>query len=572
MMAFAPPITRNTQHLSDNHMRTLIALKAAVSLPFIILLQNGFATQFDTLSRSENPTRNLTIFLATWVLALVSVFLASISKFKLARAFWGLALAVALFAYLTFVQIMGHAPTLGDAKTLFIEAGQAQAALLTYWSQLLVPLALSVIFFAAVYFPVPSLSLFRCWWGNAVVIFLPILPILMIAGMLVIKGGAAGLGMPGGPFIAASFTTSITFESLTQEAVERDPVSLVPGQPRIENIIVVVDESISGDFISFDAQTTITPMLQARAGIVADYGIATAAHNCSSYSNATLRWGLTPDNLATARTLPTIWQYAKQSGFTTYYIDSQKQSGTYGNFMELNEAADIDEFVQFSSPQIERDIDYISNDHKAAELARQVIERGGSNFIYINKLGAHFPFEGKYPIGHAKYTPHQSLFQPLSNSSREEVINSYKNAIRWNIDRFFEILLESDALQNTLVIYTADHGQNLFDDDSNTTHCNRASGSPFQGWVPLFAATRNVELLDQLKASASENAAATSHFNIFPTLLLMLGYPLQAVETQYTQTLLSPVNRFGKFAVGNILDSPDATWREVPVDLKPRLR
>lgn len=570
----SPAQTKNTPPDSSSLFSVIkISFKLVTLLLFTFTLQEGFLAQLDTLSRSENPTRNISVFLLVWFLTIAGITLASIIHITAIRVFWGAFFAVSILGYLTFLQIMGHPPTLGDAKILWIETGQAVAAFMFYWSDLLIPLILSLLFFIAFIMPAPPIRLLKKNWALIPAAILPILPLMMISGMLTIKGGGAAVGIPGGIFALSSYAASIIYEASTQSDIKREAVSYRPQESEIKNIILVVDESVSSDFISLDPKATITPVLANNRDIVADFGQASSGHNCSSFSNAILRWGISPTSLHSAEKLPTIWQYAKAAGFSTTYIDAQKQPGTYGNLMNLRETEAIDNIVQFNSPQIERDINYISNDFEAAKVAINLISGTAPNFIYINKLGVHFPYEGKYPEDFAKHKPHMSLFEPLGNSTREKLINSYKNAISWNVDKFFEILADSQQLQNTIVIYTSDHGQNLLD-RGTATHCNRNS-SPYQALVPLLVMTRDKVLLDRFKTASATNKNAASHFNIFPTVLALMGYPVELVERDYSNTLHSPIQRLGKFSTGDLL-LPDINkrsfgWVDIPAELKSRL-
>lgn len=554
--------------------KAITGLKLLVLLLFLALLQDGFGLQLKTLLQSENPLRNVAVFLVIWGLSVACVLLLSLVPNIALRVLWGSLYAASIWVYLTFKSIMGYPPTLGDAKILWVETGQATAAILFYWSNMLLPALFAAAFFAAFVWPTRRIELLARRRLLLPLGLAPLLPLLMISGMLVIKGGGAGVGIPAGVYAPGSYVTSILYETSTQPNIERRAVSYDrPERRPIKNIIVVVDESVSGDFIALDPSATLTPFLASERAAIADFGQATSGHNCSSFSNAILRWGIGPSSLTSAETLPTIWQYARRAGFTTTYIDAQKQPGTYGNFMSIRETADIDNMVQYKSPQIERDADYISNDFRAARTALELIRSSDDNFIYINKLGVHFPYEGKYPESEVKYRPHMSLAQPMSNATREQLLNSYRNAIHWNVDNFFRALLDREALQNTLIIYTSDHGQNLLD-DGTATHCNRSSDSPYQALVPLLVLTQDPKLLEDFKSAAAINRGQASHFNIFPTVLELMGYPSQQVARDYPTGLLSPITRLGKFSCGDLLD-PDVYrrefhWKTVPQQLESR--
>ena len=477
--------------------------------------------------------------------------------------------------YLSFLKIMRYSPTLGDVKILWVETGQAMSAFMFYWQELIVPALISLLFLAVFIWPAKKTSPLAKFPIRTAINIFPILPFLMITGMVTIKGGGAGVGIPAGVYGVNSYIASILYELATKPTIERNKVTINVGNKNIiSNIILVVDESISGDFLNTDPNKTIVPVLGENNDIIADFGQTTAGHNCSSYSNSIIRWGITSNTLKDIETKPTIWQYAKKSGYTTTYIDAQKQPGTYGNHMSIQETADIDNMIQFKSPQIERDINYISNDFSAAKKSMELIRQNKFNFIFINKLGAHVPYEGKYPEKAGKYKPHMKLFESIDESKRDELINSYKNAISWNLENFFSELLVKGKLHNTLIIYTSDHGQNLLD-DGKTTHCSRKSDSPYQGVVPLLLITENPELLERIKQGRNSNKDSASHFNIFPTLLILMGYDQKIVKLGYDQDLFSPVSRLGKMARGELLsfdvDKRSFKWLDIPENIEPRL-
>ena len=396
----------------------------------------------------------------------------------------------------------------------------------------------------------------------------PITPFAMVTGILLIKGGAGVIGLPG-ILLPAGYVAAITTEVNHQPDTSRLPVTLdIGANHKIKNIILIVDESISGDFINLSDEITITPVLAENKNIIADFGQTSSIHNCSSFSNASIRWGATPDNLDKLRELTTVWQYASKAGYSTAYIDAQKQPGSYGNFMTLNEARDIDAFIQFPSPQIERDPEYIRNDFKAIDSTADILKGQGAHFIYINKLGAHVPYEGKYPENEALFKPHMELFEPIGLTTRKELINSYKNVIHWNLQQFFKLLLDRIDLDNTLVIYTSDHGQNLLE-HGDATHCSRQTESQYQALVPLLAITKNPALLKKFKKSASLNHGKASNFNIFPTVLSLMGYSTEQVENSYTQTLNSPIDRLGKFLTGDLYSR--YYWNPIKPGLRTRL-
>ena len=110
------------------------------------------------------------------------------------------------------------------------------------------------------------------------------------------------------------------------------------GKRQIENIVLLVDESVRGDYIDWTPGNSYTPALATLHPRLADFGPALSGGNCSHYSNALLRFTASPQELGHAvLETPTIWQYAKKAGYRTVYIDAQsafnKNADKFQNFM-----------------------------------------------------------------------------------------------------------------------------------------------------------------------------------------------------------------------------------------------
>src|SRR5207253_8586956 len=103
--------------------------------------------------------------------------------------------------------------------------------------------------------------------------------------------------------------------------------------------------------------------------------------NCSADTNVTLRYGGTrSDYRRINSTLPSIWQYAKQAGLRTVYIDAQRTGGLLQNLMTDLERKDIDEFVQFDQTSV-RD-----RDMAVAQKLIELLNDGQPQLVVINKV------------------------------------------------------------------------------------------------------------------------------------------------------------------------------------------
>ena len=86
----------------------------------------------------------------------------------------------------------------------------------------------------------------------------------------------------------------------------------------------------------------------------------------------------------------------------------------------------------------------LAADQHAADLLKSILSRTIPQFVILNKEGAHAPYEGKYPEIETKFAPKMSLAESIHlGLSREKLVNSYRNAISWGVDKFFSHLLSS---------------------------------------------------------------------------------------------------------------------------------
>jgi hypothetical protein len=72
----------------------------------------------------------------------------------------------------------------------------------------------------------------------------------------------------------------------------------------------------------------------------------------------------------------------------------------------------------------------------------------------------------------------------------------------------------------------ADHGQNLHEngEPGYRTHCSADKASPTEAMVPMVVLTGISPVLDEMRRAAKKNHDRASQFNVFPSVLGLLGY------------------------------------------------
>jgi lipid A ethanolaminephosphotransferase len=113
--------------------------------------------------------------------------------------------------------------------------------------------------------------------------------------------------------------------------------------------------------------------------------------------------------------------------------------------------------------------------------------------------------------------------------------------VLWSVGEFFRRLFADADLSQAVVIYTSDHGQDLHErgNPGLNTHCD-SDPVPEEGLVPLVIIQgKGLKTLDW-QAHLEQNRNASSHYNIFPTLLRLMGYDSAGVGQVYGRALDVP--------------------------------
>ncbi|WP_065261829.1 sulfatase-like hydrolase/transferase [Pseudomonas bananamidigenes] len=379
----------------------------------------------------------------------------------------------------------------------------------------------------------------------------PIMGVLLLSAVLFVRAGEGARGLPI-MYTPLAYLNLFGYEALHNTVGPREPVTLARNGPAVSHdIVLIIDESISGNYLDINTPFGVHSSLkQAHPGAdIFNYGYAASIANCSADTNVTLRYGGTRgDYMRINSTMPSIWQYAKKAGLRTVYIDAQRTGGNLQNLMTDTEKKDIDEFVQFDQTSV-RD-----RDMAAAAKLIELLNDDRPELVVINKVGAHFPVHDKYPDAFMAYRPTlpRGQFTEIADTGKRDGFNgqpddwvlyrnAYKNTVLWNVGEFFSRVFAQANLSNALLIYTSDHGQDLHErgNPGLNTHCG---GDPVEeeGLVPLVVIQGDQLHTLDWSAQLAANKDRSSHYNIFPTLLQLMGYDLAGIESVYGKPLSVP--------------------------------
>ena len=554
----------------NSNLLVNFGLKALALVAFVYFTNQNFSQRLSYLI-SDQKYSILIVFTVLWVFSILVLFTVSFQQKAIYRIFWGAIIALTTAISYGFYAAGGSELEVLDVFELWQARHEAGRAVSYFMDATIKAGIVALIGFAIIAYPPPKLSNKTAKYLGYTA-WLPVLPILIFCSLIYIKSDRAVAGLPK-QFSPISMVMAIGYKSLMHTPQERGTVKSAPVKPpKAKHLVYLIDESVSPNYI-YSRQDQYLKGFDDNLNKIADFGVAVSGSNCSARSNAILRLGATRDNLIqTVRTSPSIWQYAKKAGFKTVYIDAQASGimatkpNDYQNYMTATEAQYIDKFYKV------KDVESPQLDYKLLELIKKELLSDVPTFIYANKNGAHFPYAENYPESEAIYqpvVPNQNGLSGLMDSNSksigmQSVINAYKNSIHWTVDKFFQQFFDELDLDDTVVVYTSDHGQ--YFKEGSTTHCSSGEGAPAaEGLVPLMLMSSNDGLIAKFNEAATLNFNKSDHFSLFPTLLNLLGYS-EDMQKSYGSTLFDePNDRNAAFNTGDILGiiSINTIWREV---------
>lgn len=167
-------------------------------------------------------------------------------------------------------------------------------------------------------------------------------------------------------------------------------------------------------------------------------------------------------SFASAETFDSIAHYKsiitamKEAGFYTRFYSNQAPNRSYTQFFG-NEADDV-RYCNFSSKHHPYDTEMLPWVEDAVADAEHT-----KQFIVLHSYGSHFLYRDRYPQDFATFTPDNAIDANVSH--RRDLVNAYDNTIRYT-DHFLaetiDILKKANC--QSALLYSADHGEDIFDD------------------------------------------------------------------------------------------------------------
>lgn len=244
----------------------------------------------------------------------------------------------------------------------------------------------------------------------------------------------------------------------------------------------------------------------------------------------------------------------KEAGFHTVFISKQLPNHSFIDF--LGEQADEHYFLKKE--------DALQGNHYDEDLLQKLDEilpkadasssahyhyRYRKLFVVLHSYGSHFNYQERYPRSFAYFKPDSRSEAKPEN--RRDLLNAYDNTIRYTdyiLHGIIERLQKWEGIQTktdgvygqpiSAMLYTSDHGENIFDDDRHLFLHAAPKASDYELHVPFIIWTSegfSKQYPDILKAlGENRTKQVQSSLSTFHTMLGIGGIQTRYRKDEYS--------------------------------------
>ena len=240
----------------------------------------------------------------------------------------------------------------------------------------------------------------------------------------------------------------------------------------------------------------------------------------------------------------------KEAGFHTVFISNQLPNHSFIDF--LGEQADEHYFLkkEESAQGSHYDEDLLQ---KLDEILPKADASSSAHyhyryrklFVVLHSYGSHFNYQERYPRSFAYFKPDSKSEAKPEN--RRDLLNAYDNTIRYTdyilhgiierLQKWEGVQTKTDGVYDqptSAMLYTSDHGENIFDDDRHLFLHAAPKASDYELHVPFIIWTSegfSKQYPDILKAlGENRSKQVQSSLSAFHTMLGIGG-----IQTHYRQ-------------------------------------
>ena len=228
----------------------------------------------------------------------------------------------------------------------------------------------------------------------------------------------------------------------------------------------------------------------------------------------------------TRRGLPQLF---KEAGFETWFISNQSPQGAMIDHL----AYDADHIFYVPSPRYDMQM--------LEQMQKDIAESKAQKMLFIlHCYGSHFSYHQRYPQEFARFKPDDDV--AISPQNIGMIRNAYDNSIVYTDHFLSQTIGYLNSLENTTsaLLYCADHGEDLLDDDRGRFLHASPTTTAYQLYVASlawFSENYRLNFSEKYQAAVGNSMSPATTHSMFHTMADMAS-----IESPYLEKDVSLVH------------------------------
>ena len=296
-------------------------------------------------------------------------------------------------------------------------------------------------------------------------------------------------------------------------------------------VLVIGETSRADNWELFGYERPTNPLLSKRDNLIA-FPRAVSQSNTTHKCVPMMLTHTTPLSFDSIMYRKSIISAFNEAGYNTAVYSNQAKNHSYTQY--FSEEADEVKYLE-GADHYDMNLVSLLRDNLAAG-------KGKKHFIILHTYGSHFNYNERYPQSMSYFKPDDASQANVRH--RQHLLNAYDNTIRYTdnvLNDIISVLDETDA--KAVMIYTSDHGEDIFDDERERFLHASPVPTYYQLHVPMLVWTSEEydasypQVRDVLNENKGKYVAPSQA--VFHTLLQMSGVATPYLDTN--QSVASPV-------------------------------
>lgn len=303
-------------------------------------------------------------------------------------------------------------------------------------------------------------------------------------------------------------------------------------------VLVVGETARSRDFQLYGYNRPTNPLLSTTDGLLVFRNVRSQS-NTTHKSVPMLLTAATADDHDRLHHEKGILAAFREAGFYTVFLSNQQPNHSYIDF--LGSQADEHLFIREADAKADgtegasgagNDVVEQTSDERLLPFLNKAMAKGHKKlFVVLHMYGSHFNYRDRYPQSRARFVPDTPTEAKPEN--RPQLVNAYDNTILqtdYILHSIIEKLRSTGAV--SAMMYTSDHGENIFDDSRRLFLHASPRPSEYDTDVPLLVwtsesyAREHAPVVDAMKSNLNKGVQTSA--SVFPTMLSIGGISTKA--------------------------------------------